>query len=282
MPASLLDGKKTAALRREQLKANIEQYRAKNQRIPGLAVILVGDNPASLIYVANKRKACDEVGIASFSYDLPIKTDQHELLDLIDELNQSSAVDGILIQLPLPKHIDEKIIIEHISPNKDVDGFHPYNIGRLAKKNPLLRPCTPFGIMNLLHQYQLDIKGKHAVVVGASNIVGRPMSLELLLAGATVTVCNSSTRNLGNYVSMADILVVATGIPDLIDVDWLNEKQIVIDVGIHRLPNGAIRGDVDFERAMNKVSWLTPVPGGVGPMTICTLLENTLEAATLR
>lgn len=282
MPASVLDGKKVASLRREQLKVRIENYCTIHERKPGLAVILVGSDPASQIYVTNKRKACDEVGIASFSYDLPIVTTQTELLRLIDELNESAEIDGILIQLPLPKHIDEKIIIEHISPQKDVDGFHPYNMGRLAQKNPLLRPCTPLGIMNLLNHYQLDVKGKNAVVIGASNIVGRPMSLELLLAGATVTMCHRFTRNLHHFVAAADIVVVATGTQDVIDVSWLNEQQVVIDVGIHRLADGRIRGDVDFEQAMKRVAWLTPVPGGVGPMTICTLLENTLSAAEWR
>lgn len=282
MPASLLDGKKVASIRREQLKVRIEQYTSQHQRIPGLAVILVGTDPASHIYVTNKRKACDEVGIASLSYDLSIDTSQAELLALIDELNESAQIDGILIQLPLPKHIDEKTIIEHIAPQKDVDGFHPYNMGRLAQKNPLLRPCTPLGIMNLLNFYEIEVKGKNAVVIGASNIVGRPMSLELLLAGATVSICHRFTRNLRHYVAAADIVIVATGTIDVIDVDWLNEQHCVIDVGIHRLADGRIRGDVDFERAMNKVSWLTPVPGGVGPMTICTLLENTLTAAQWR
>lgn len=282
MPASLLDGKKVASIRREQLKVRIKQYTNQHQRMPGLAVILVGTDPASHIYVTNKRKACDEVGIASLSYNLPMETSQAELLALIDELNQSAQIDGILIQLPLPKHIDEKTIIEHIAPQKDVDGFHPYNMGRLAQKNPLLRPCTPLGIMNLLHYYGIEVKGKNAVVIGASNIVGRPMSLELLLAGATVSICHRFTRNLQHYVAAADIVIVATGTIDVIDVNWLNEQHCVIDVGIHRLADGRIRGDVDFERAINKVSWLTPVPGGVGPMTICTLLENTLTAAEWR
>jgi methylenetetrahydrofolate dehydrogenase (NADP+)/methenyltetrahydrofolate cyclohydrolase len=280
MPASLIDGKSVASLRRANLKKRLEQYSSEGNRAPGLAVILIGDDPASAIYVNNKRKACEEVGIKSQSYDLPTQTTQSELLQLIDELNLSVEIDGILIQLPLPKHINERIVIERISPNKDVDGFHPYNIGRLAQRNPLLRPCTPLGIMNLLNHYDLDVKRKHAVVVGASNIVGRPMSLELLLAGATVTVCHKFTQDLQQYVEKADFLIVATGKMDVVNADWLQKKQVVIDVGVHRLPDGSIRGDIDFSKAMTKVAWLTPVPGGVGPMTIVTLLENTLMSAS--
>ncbi|KTD82381.1 bifunctional methylenetetrahydrofolate dehydrogenase/methenyltetrahydrofolate cyclohydrolase FolD [Legionella waltersii] len=280
MPASLIDGKSVASLRRANLKKRLEQYTTEGNRAPGLAVILIGDDPASAIYVNNKRKACEEVGIRSQSYDLPAQTTQSELLQLIDELNQSVDIDGILIQLPLPKHINERIVIERINPKKDVDGFHPYNIGRLAQRNPLLRPCTPLGIMNLLSHYKLDVKRKHAVVVGASNIVGRPMSLELLLAGATVTVCHKFTQNLQQYVEKADFLIVATGKMDVVNAEWLQQKQVVIDVGVHRLPDGSIRGDIDFSIALHKVSWLTPVPGGVGPMTIVTLLENTLLSAS--
>jgi len=211
---------------------------------------------------------------------LPEQTSQDDLIKLIDELNLSSEVDGILIQLPLPKHINENIIIERIKPEKDVDGFHPYNLGRLAQRNPLLRPCTPLGIMNLLQHYGLDVKRKHALVIGASNIVGRPMSLELLLAGATVTTCHKFTQNLDKFVQIADFIVVATGKIDVIDAEWLNDKQVVIDVGMHRLEDGSLRGDVDFKKAVNKVAWITPVPGGVGPMAIVSLLENTLMAAT--
>jgi methylenetetrahydrofolate dehydrogenase (NADP+)/methenyltetrahydrofolate cyclohydrolase len=279
MTASLLDGRELAALRRNELKLRVQHHVQQGQRAPGLAVVLIGTDPASTIYVNNKRKACEEVGITSHSYDLPAETSQQELLQLITELNHSEQIDGILIQLPLPKHINETVIIEHIKPEKDVDGFHPYNLGRLAQRNPLLRPCTPLGIMNLLHHYQLNVKRKHAVVIGASNIVGRPMSLELLLAGATVTVCHKFTQHLQKLVEIADLVVVATGKMDVIDSDWLNESQIVIDVGMHRLSDGSIRGDVDFRKTVNKVAWITPVPGGVGPMTIVSLLENTMLAA---
>jgi len=280
MPASLIDGRAFAALRRDELKQRIAMHVQDGQRAPGLAVVLIGTDPASAIYVNNKRKACVEVGIKSISYDLPEQTSQDDLIKLIDELNLSSEVDGILIQLPLPKHINENIIIERIKPEKDVDGFHPYNLGRLAQRNPLLRPCTPLGIMNLLQHYGLDVKRKHALVIGASNIVGRPMSLELLLAGATVTTCHKFTQNLDKFVQIADFIVVATGKIDVIDAEWLNDKQVVIDVGMHRLEDGSLRGDVDFKKAVNKVAWITPVPGGVGPMTIVSLLENTLMAAT--
>lgn len=280
MSASLLDGRALSALRRDELKVQVNEYTSRGSRAPGLAVVLIGNDPASSIYVNNKRKACEEVGIKSHSYDLPEATSQEDLIKLIDELNASPNIDGILIQLPLPKHIDEHIIIERIKTEKDVDGFHPYNLGRLAQRNPLLRPCTPLGIMNLLHHYQLDVKRKHAIVIGASNIVGRPMSLELLLAGATVTVCHKFTENLQQMVEIADIIVVATGKIDVISTDWLKAHQIIIDVGMHRLSDGTIRGDVDFKKALNKVAWITPVPGGVGPMTIVSLLENTMMAAS--
>ncbi|HAT1821371.1 TPA: bifunctional methylenetetrahydrofolate dehydrogenase/methenyltetrahydrofolate cyclohydrolase FolD [Legionella pneumophila] len=283
MSASLIDGREISALRRNELKQRVQYHVEQGQRAPGLAVVLIGNDPASLIYVSNKRKACEDVGITSHSYDLPAETTQEELIQLINELNQSDKIDGILIQLPLPKHINERTIIEHIKPEKDVDGFHPYNLGRLAQRNPFLRPCTPLGIMNLLHHYGLNVKRKHAVVIGASNIVGRPMSLELLLAGATVTICHKFTQQLQKFVEIADFLIVATGKMDVIATDWLKEHQVVIDVGMHRLPDGSIRGDVDFKKAVEKVAWITPVPGGVGPMTIVTLLENTMmSAAKLR
>ncbi|ABQ54700.1 TPA: bifunctional methylenetetrahydrofolate dehydrogenase/methenyltetrahydrofolate cyclohydrolase FolD [Legionella pneumophila] len=283
MPASLIDGREISALRRTELKQRVQYHVEQGQRAPGLAVVLIGNDPASVIYVSNKRKACEEVGITSHSYDLPAETTQEKLIELINELNQSDKIDGILIQLPLPKHINERTIIEHIKPEKDVDGFHPYNLGRLAQRNPFLRPCTPLGIMNLLHHYELNVKRKHAVVIGASNIVGRPMSLELLLAGATVTICHKFTQQLQKFVEIADFLIVATGKMDVIATDWLREHQVVIDVGMHRLPDGSIRGDIDFKKAVEKVAWITPVPGGVGPMTIVTLLENTMmSAARLR
>lgn len=261
MSASLIDGREISALRRNELKQRVQHHVGLGQRPPGLAVVLIGNDPASVIYVSNKRKACEEVGITSHSYDLPAETTQEKLIQLINELNQSDKIDGILIQLPLPKHINERTIIEHIKPEKDVDGFHPYNLGRLAQRNPFLRPCTPLGIMNLLHHYELNVKRKHAVVIGASNIVGRPMSLELLLAGATVTICHKFTQQLQKFVEIADFLIVATGKMDVIATDWLREHQVVIDVGMHRLPDGSIRGDIDFKKAVEKVAWITPVPG---------------------
>lgn len=278
MSASLIDGKTLSALRRDQLKQRVHELVQQGHRAPGLAVVLVGTDPASSVYVNNKRKACEEVGVLSDFHHLPEDISQKKLIKLITKLNKAPEIDGILIQLPLPKHINEATIIERIKPAKDVDGFHPYNLGRLAQRNPLLRPCTPMGIMNLLEHYQLNVKGKHAVVIGASNIVGRPMSLELLAAGATVTVCHRLTQNLEQFVRIADLIVVAAGDMDVIDVEWLNESQVIIDVGIHRLPDGTIRGDVDFKKALDKVAWITPVPGGVGPMTVVSLLENTLMA----
>lgn len=279
MPASLIRGNEVATLKKEELRQRVLKHVAQGHRAPGLAVILIGSDPASAIYVTNKRKACEEVGIKSLSYDLPESTCQEELLSLINELNHSNEVNGILIQLPLPSHIDTNLVIEHLNPQKDVDGFHPYNLGRLAQRNPFLRPCTPLGIMNLLNHYQLEVQGKYAVVVGASNIVGRPISLELLLAGATVTICHRFTQNLKQFIENADIIIVAAGVQDVLDTDWLQAHQIVIDVGIHRLSNGTIRGDVDFSKAKDNVAWISPVPGGVGPMTIVSLLENTLMAA---
>lgn len=279
MTASLLDGKLAASHYKKEIKTKIAARKASGLAQPGLAVILVGNDPASEIYVTNKRKACLEMGIKSFSYDLPATTSENELIHLIQTLNQSPEIDGILVQLPLAPSINSHKIIECIDPTKDVDGFHPFNIGRLILKNPLLRPCTPYGIINLLAFYQIPLLGKHTVVVGASNIVGRPMAMEFLLAGATVTICHRFTKNLEQYIRIADLVVVATGKPDVIAVDWLNDKQIIIDVGIHRLADGRIRGDIDFAQAKEKVAWITPVPGGVGPMTITTLLQNTLEAA---
>lgn len=279
MTASLLDGKLVATQFKSEIKSAVQVRQAKGLRAPGLAVVLVGDDPASSIYVANKRKACLEVGINSYAYDLPQNTTEDALLNLIEELNHSSEVDGILVQLPLPAAIDSNKIIDCINPAKDVDGFHPYNVGRLTQRNPLLRPCTPYGIINLLDFYQIPLSGKHTVVIGASNIVGRPMAMEFLLAGATVTICHRFTQNLEQYVRIADLIVVAAGVLDVINVDWLHAQQVIIDVGIHRLSDNTIRGDVDFERAKDKVAWITPVPGGVGPMTITTLLQNTVSAA---
>lgn len=278
MTASLLSGKQCAAHRSELLKQQIAAHVAQGHRPPGLAVILIGEDPASIVYVNNKRKACLEAGIHSEAWDLPANTSQAELLALIDSLNTSEVIDGILVQTPLPDHIHTPTVLEHILPHKDVDGFHPYNFGKLAQKNPGLRPCTPLGVMNLLKYYDISTKGKHAVVIGASNIVGRPMGLELLLAGATVTICHRFTANLQPFVEMADVLILATGVLDIIEIAWLKPHQIVIDIGMHRLENGSLRGDIEFKKAQDKVGWITPVPGGVGPMTIVTLLENTWYA----
>lgn len=277
MTASILDGKHLAALKMEVLRQKVDSLSGS---APGLAVILLGEDPASHIYVKNKRKACSDIGMQSFSYDLPASTSQKELEALIDTLNESSEVNGILVQLPLPSHIDTATILDRISPLKDVDGFHPCNMGRLAQKRPLLRPCTPMGIVNLLNHYQIPIASRHALVIGASNIVGRPMGLELLMAGATTTICHRQTPDLQPFVALADIVVVATGIKDVIDVSWLKPHQVVVDVGMHRQSDGSLRGDVDFAKARELVSWITPVPGGVGPMTIVSLLENTLLAAS--
>lgn len=280
MTASILDGKTPSTLIREEIKNIISSKYKPNP--PGLAVILIGNDSASKIYVNNKRKACLEVGINSFAYDLPIETSEKELLDLINQLNNLKTIHGILVQLPLPKHIDRQKIIEAISIYKDVDGFHPYNLGRLAQGNALLKPCTAFGIIELLKYYKIDIESKHALVIGASNIVGRPLALEFLNAKATVTVCHQATIDLNKHIIEANIIVVATGKKNIFDTKLLNKTQIIIDVGIHRSKDGKISGDVDFESAKENVAWITPVPGGVGPMTICALLQNTLQAFELQ
>ncbi len=279
MSAQILDGKATAATLRNDIRIAVEKRVNAGKRPPGLAVVLIGADPASQVYVGSKRRGCEEVGIKSISHDLPSNATQTELLTLIDTLNADYSIDGILVQLPLPEHIDTEAVIERILPDKDVDGFHPYNIGRLAQRNPQLRPCTPKGIMTLLAKTGIDLRGQEAVVVGASNIVGRPMALELLLATCTTTVCHSRTRDLEFHVRRADILVVAVGRPDFIPGDWIKPGAIVIDVGINRLDTGKLAGDVDFAGAKEKAAWITPVPGGVGPMTVATLLENTLYAA---
>ena len=281
MTAKLIDGKALASKLRTQITADIKNRIKNGQRQPGLAVILVGEDPASSIYVRNKRAACEEVGIQSFYHPLPDSISQQDLLNLIHQLNQDELVDGILIQLPLPKSIDTNTIIESIDPKKDVDGFHPYNLGRLAQRHPLLRPCTPYGIMTLLNHIGETYENRHAVIIGASNIVGRPMALELLLAGCTITVCHRFTLSLSEYVQQADIVVSAVGIPGIIKGEWIKPDATVIDVGINRLPDGSIIGDVEFHKAKERAAWITPVPGGVGPMTVATLLKNTLTAATL-
>ena len=279
MPAQLIDGKAIAAEVRQEVADRVRQRLEKGQRRPGLAVVLVGSDPASEIYVRHKRKACEEAGVLSRAYDLPTKTTEQELLSLIDQLNRDAEIDGILVQLPLPEHIDPETVLERILPDKDVDGFHPYNIGRLALRIPQLRPCTPYGVMTLLRHIGEEFYGREAVVVGASNIVGRPMSLELLLAGCTVTTCHRFTRDLQAHVGRADILIAAAGKPGLVPGEWVKPGATVIDVGINRLEDGTITGDMQFEAAAERAAWITPVPGGVGPMTVATLLQNTLFAA---
>lgn len=281
MTAKIIDGKAIAQSVRNQVAEKVQQRIADGLRRPGLAVVLVGSDPASQVYVGSKRKACDEVGFVSRSYDLPKESSQHELLSLIDELNEDAEVDGILVQFPLPEGLDETEVIERIHPHKDVDGFHPYNIGRLAQRIPALRPCTPKGIMTLLQSSGVELKGKHAVIVGASNHVGRPMTLELLLAGCTTTTCHRFTQDLEQQIKQADILVVAVGKPHFIPGSWVKEGALVIDVGINRLDSGKLVGDIEFEQAANLAAWITPVPGGVGPMTVATLIENTLAACEL-
>ncbi|MEA1065745.1 bifunctional methylenetetrahydrofolate dehydrogenase/methenyltetrahydrofolate cyclohydrolase FolD [Apirhabdus apintestini] len=278
MAAKIIDGKTIAHQVRLEVAEKVAARIAAGKRAPGLAVILVGSNPASQIYVNSKRRACDEVGFISRSYDLPETTTEAELLTLIDTLNQDASIDGILVQLPLPAGIDNVKVLESISPNKDVDGFHPYNIGRLCQRSPRLRPCTPRGIVTLLERYHIDTYGLNAVVIGASNIVGRPMSMELLLAGCTTTVTHRFTKNLRQHVENADLLIVAVGKPGFIPGGWIKEGAIVIDVGINRLESGKVVGDVIFNEASERAAFITPVPGGVGPMTVATLIQNTLQA----
>ncbi|MCH5052147.1 bifunctional methylenetetrahydrofolate dehydrogenase/methenyltetrahydrofolate cyclohydrolase FolD [Pectobacterium aquaticum] len=278
MAAKIIDGKTIAQQVKDEVAARVTQRLAEGKRAPGLAVVLVGENPASQIYVASKRKVCEEVGFISRSYDLPITTTESELLTLIDQLNADRTIDGILVQLPLPEGIDNTKVIERIAPSKDVDGFHPYNVGRLCQRAPMLRACTPRGIITLLERYNIDTFGLNAVVVGASNIVGRPMSLELLLAGCTTTVTHRFTKNLRHHVENADLLVVAVGKPGFIPGEWIKPGAIVLDVGINRLESGKVVGDVEFETAQESASYISPVPGGVGPMTVATLIQNTLQA----
>lgn len=279
MVAKLLDGKQLANAFYKKIKSDVETRLKKGLPPPGLAVILVGEDPASEIYVKHKRKACEALGFFQRSVHLPQNTTQAELIPLIEAFNEDSAIHGILVQLPLPPPIQADVVLEKINFKKDVDGFHPYNIGRLSQRKPLIRPCTPLGIMKLLETTKIDLKGLHAVVVGASNIVGRPMALELLMADCTITVCHIHTKNLKNHVEQADILISAAGCPHLISGAWIKSGAMVIDVGIHRLNTGEIIGDIDFESAAERASWITPVPGGVGPMTVAMLLYNTLLAA---
>ena len=281
MTAQVIDGRKLAGEVKAQVRGTIEAMLARGRRRPALAVVKVGDNPASEVYVRNKRKACEEVGIRSVAHDLPHSTSEIVLLSLIDELNHDPQIDGILVQLPLPDQILSTAIIEKIDPAKDVDGFHPYNVGRLAQRIPLIRPCTPYGVIRLLESIGAPLKGQDAVVIGASNIVGRPMSLELLLMGATTTVCHRFTADLRSHVSRADILVVAAGKPGLVPGEWVKPGSVVIDVGMNRLDSGRLVGDVQFEEARERAGWITPVPGGVGPITDVWLLRNTVAAAKL-
>lgn len=278
MAAKIIDGKTIAQQVRSEMAVRVEQRLAEGKRAPGLAVLLVGENPASQIYVGSKRRACEEVGIVSKSYDLPISTSEEQLLSLIDDLNADNTIDGILVQLPLPAGIDNVKVLERISPDKDVDGFHPYNVGRLCQRSPKLRPCTPRGIITMLERCEINTYGLNAVVVGASNIVGRPMGLELLLAGCTTTITHRFTKDLQKHVENADLVVVAVGKPGFIPGAWIKPGAVVIDVGINRLASGKVVGDVEFDVAVERAGWITPVPGGVGPMTVATLIQNTLQA----
>jgi len=280
--AALIDGKAIAREVRALVRAAVDRRVAAGGRPPGLAVVMVGDNAASQVYVRHKRSACAECGMYSIAVDLPRSTSEVELLARIDELNADDRIDGILVQLPLPEHIRQTSVVERIDPRKDVDGFHPYNIGRLAERNPLIRPCTPYGVIRLLDHIGVSVKGKHCVVVGTSNIVGRPMSLELLLMGATTTVTHRFTQDLAHHVREAEILVAAAGKPGLIKGEWIRPGAVVVDVGINRMPDGSLCGDVEFEAAAERAGWITPVPGGVGPMTVAMLMQNTLEAALRR
>ncbi|AMG04939.2 bifunctional methylenetetrahydrofolate dehydrogenase/methenyltetrahydrofolate cyclohydrolase FolD [Vibrio mimicus] len=278
MTAQNIDGTLISQTVRSEVAARVKARIQAGLRAPGLAVVLVGEDPASQVYVGSKRRACEEVGFVSKSYDLPATASEEALLSLVDELNNDPQIDGILVQLPLPAGIDTTKVLERIHPEKDVDGFHPYNVGRLAQRIPKLRSCTPKGIITLLERYNIPLRGKHAVIVGASNIVGRPMTLELLLAGCTTTTCHRFTQDLEGHVRQADILVVAVGKPNFIPGAWIKEGAIVVDVGINRLETGKLVGDVEYDVARTRASFITPVPGGVGPMTVASLIENTMMA----
>jgi methylenetetrahydrofolate dehydrogenase (NADP+) / methenyltetrahydrofolate cyclohydrolase len=281
MTAQIIDGKAIAENLLNDVKARIDARTKTGKRVPCLAVVLVGADPASAIYVRNKRKACEKVGIQSIAHDLPANTTEADLYALIDSINNDANIDGILVQSPLPHHINEDKLIEHISAHKDVDGFHPYNIGRLALRQPILRSCTPFGVIKMLAAANINLIGLDAVIVGVSNHVGRPMALELLLAGCTITSCHRHTKDLAGKVKNADLIVAAAGKAGLIQGDWIKQGAIAVDIGINRLDDGSICGDVDFNAAKNRAGYITPVPGGVGPMTVATLMENTLLAQEL-
>jgi methylenetetrahydrofolate dehydrogenase (NADP+)/methenyltetrahydrofolate cyclohydrolase len=279
MTARILDGRKIAGDVLDRIGASVTARIAAGRVVPGLAVVLVGADPASAVYVRNKRKACKQVGFASFDFDLPADTSEAELFALVDRLNADPAVHGILVQLPLPPHIDANALIDHIDPRKDVDGFSAVNLGHLALRRFGLRPCTPKGVMTLLGHTDRPVRGQHAVVVGVSNHVGRPLVLELLIAGCTTTCCHKFTHDLAQYVRQADIVITAVGRPGVVEGEWIKPGAVVIDVGINRMDDGRLVGDVEFKAAAERASWITPVPGGVGPMTVATLMENTLEAA---
>ena len=281
MTANIINGKKIAQETISEIKNSIAVNIEEGLSPPGLAVIIVGDNPASSIYVRNKRTACKEAGIKSYDHDLPKNISEKELIELIQALNTNPNIHGILVQLPLPDHINETKIIESIEPIKDVDGFHPYTIGRLMQRIPVLRPCTSIGVITMLDSIGVNPMGKHAVIVGASNLVGRPLALELLLKGATTTVCHKFTKDLESFVNQADILAVAVGKAGIIPGHWVKNDAVVFDIGINRDKNGKVTGDVDFEVAKEKASWISPVPGGVGPMTVAMLLKNTLIASNM-
>jgi methylenetetrahydrofolate dehydrogenase (NADP+) / methenyltetrahydrofolate cyclohydrolase len=277
----IIDGKQIAACLREEIKAGVAGL--KDRKVtPGLAVVLVGEDPASRVYVSMKEKACEQTGIFSDEHKLPAETTESELLQLVEQLNRDERIDGILVQLPLPKHIDESKILEAISPNKDVDGFHPYNVGRLVTGNPLFQPCTPYGVMKMIEHIGYDLTGKEVVVVGRSNIVGKPVALMCLAKHATVTLCHSRTRNLAEQVGRADVVIAAVGVPEMVKGEWIKPGAVVIDVGVNRVGDKKLVGDVEFTAALERAAAITPVPGGVGPMTITMLLYNTLESAKRR
>ncbi|HCZ9586387.1 TPA: bifunctional methylenetetrahydrofolate dehydrogenase/methenyltetrahydrofolate cyclohydrolase FolD [Vibrio cholerae] len=278
MTAQNIDGTLISQTVRSEVAARVKARVQAGLRAPGLAVVLVGEDPASQVYVGSKRRACEEVGFVSKSFDLPATASEETLLSLVEELNNDPQIDGILVQLPLPAGVDTTKVLESIHPEKDVDGFHPYNVGRLAQRIPKLRSCTPKGIITLLERYNIPLRGKHAVIVGASNIVGRPMTLELLLAGCTTTTCHRFTQDLEGHIRQADILVVAVGKPNFIPGAWIKEGAVVVDVGINRLDTGKLVGDVEYDVARTRASFITPVPGGVGPMTVASLIENTMMA----
>ncbi|EGQ8221667.1 bifunctional methylenetetrahydrofolate dehydrogenase/methenyltetrahydrofolate cyclohydrolase FolD [Vibrio cholerae] len=278
MTAQNIDGTLISQTVRSEVAARVKARVQAGLRAPGLAVVLVGEDPASQVYVGSKRRACEEVGFVSKSFDLPATASEETLLSLVEELNNDPQIDGILVQLPLPAGMDTTKVLESIHPEKDVDGFHPYNVGRLAQRIPKLRSCTPKGIITLLERYNIPLRGKHAVIVGASNIVGRPMTLELLLAGCTTTTCHRFTQDLEGHIRQADILVVAVGKPNFIPGAWIKEGAVVVDVGINRLDTGKLVGDVEYDVARTRASFITPVPGGVGPMTVASLIENTMMA----